>query len=238
MTTPFFSASGTIFRRAATQLSMPVRSSIPLRLPEKVMTFRQPSAAVASMRLVDRLQARVVVLRVVQADRQAVRRGHRADQAVRLERRELVGPHQVEPDQPDRLRGGGQLVDRDLAVAPPAGRLLQPALRDRRPLRALARRRPTGRRQPGRPGDRRLHQRSPVHPFARRPVRASHGRPSPGPPRLADRRRRPGAFPSSRVYPAGRPAAPADPAATRPSRSHSDQPESEAWEICDGWAPG
>ena len=41
------SASGTICFSAAAQLSKPTAGSIPRALPLKVMTFRQPSAAVA-----------------------------------------------------------------------------------------------------------------------------------------------------------------------------------------------
>ncbi|MFO0952582.1 MAG: hypothetical protein U0835_15835 [Isosphaeraceae bacterium] len=49
MITPAFSAPGVICFRAFAQFSRPTRSSMPLRLPENVITFFQPSFAVASI---------------------------------------------------------------------------------------------------------------------------------------------------------------------------------------------
>ena len=79
-------------------------------------------------RRVDRLQRGVVELGVAEAVGQRMRAGHRADQAVLLERREVGGREQVDADQAHPLRRGAEVVQRDLAVAPAADRLLEPSL--------------------------------------------------------------------------------------------------------------
>ena len=72
----------------------------------------------------------VVVLGVVEAvgDRPAPRIGHRAEEAVRLQRVPFVFLQEVDGGQPHVLHRGGEVGKRDLLVAPPRHRLLQPAL--------------------------------------------------------------------------------------------------------------
>ena len=99
-----FSATGTISFRALTQLSMPVLSSMPRRLPEKQITFRQPSFDVASMAALMALSEASQYFGSAQPIVQGVRAGHRADQAVLLDAsRKSAGPSRSIPTRPIRF---------------------------------------------------------------------------------------------------------------------------------------